>query len=167
MEKSRVGDPKAFSDLSKYIRDIAHSYFLSKHHQKRIINIDDVYDLTHNVYLAFAEQFEKIVVLENWLRRVLFLTFVRWYKRNKTTVSVELKESILTREESDIGAVNIDAKTALNHLSNLSDEKQEIVKLRFWGELKFSEIAEIMNKNEAAVKKMFYRTLNEIKEKLD
>jgi len=167
LEKSRVGDSKAFSDLSKYVRDIAHSYFLSKHHQKRIINIDDVDDLTHNVYLAFAEQFEKIVVIENWLRRVLFLTFVRWYKKNKSFDSVELNESLLVKEETHLGTVNIDAKTALNHLSNLSDEKQEIVKLRFWGELKFSEIAERMNKNEAAVKKMFYRTLNEIKEKLD
>ena len=167
MEKSRVGDSKAFSDLSKHIRDIAHSYFLSKHHQKRIINLDDVDDLTHNVYLVFAEQFEKIVVLENWLRRVLFLTFVRWYKRSKATASVELNESILVKEETDLISVNIDAKTALNHLSHLSDEKQEIIKLRFWGELKFSEIAERMNKNEAAVKKMFYRSLIEIKEKLD
>ena len=48
----------------------------------------------------------------------------------------------------------------------MSEEKQEIVKLRFWGDLKFSEIAEKLDKNEAAVKKMFYRTLLEIKDKL-
>jgi RNA polymerase sigma-70 factor (ECF subfamily) len=129
--------------------------------------MDDVDDLTNNVYLAFAEQFEKITTLENWLRRVLFLSFVRWYKRNKSFPSVELNESLLAKEETDIGSVNIDAGTALKILSNLSDEKQEIVKLRFWGDLKFSEIAERMNKNEASIKKMFYRTLNEIKDKLD
>jgi DNA-directed RNA polymerase specialized sigma24 family protein len=39
--------------------------------------------------------------------------------------------------------------------------------LRIWGELKFSEIAEEMNKSEVAVKKMFYRTLNELKDKLE
>ena len=167
MEKSLLGDSKAFSDLSKHIRDIAHSYFLSKHHQKRIVNLDDVDDLTNNVYLAFAEQFEKITTLENWLRRVVFLSFVRWYKRNKSIPTVELNESLLANEETDSVSVNIDAGTALDVLSNLSEEKQEIVKLRFWGELKFSEIAERMNKNEDAIKKMFYRTLNEIKEKLD
>jgi len=48
----------------------------------------------------------------------------------------------------------------------MSEEKQEIVKLRFWGDLKFAEIAEKLNKNEAAVKKMFYRTLLDIKDKL-
>jgi RNA polymerase sigma factor (sigma-70 family) len=60
----------------------------------------------------------------------------------------------------------IDAETVLTLLDNLSEEKQEIVKMRFWGELKFNEIAEKLNKNEAAVKKMFYRTLIEIREKL-
>ena len=167
MKRSREGDSKAFADLSKNISDISHSYFLSKHRQGRIINIEDVDDLTNNVYIAFAEQFQNIEILENWLRRVLFLTFIRWYKKNKSRTYVELNESIFVQEEPDVESVNIDAATALNILSKLSDEKQEIVKLRFWGGLKFSEIAERMNKNEAAIKKMFYRTLTELKEKLD
>jgi RNA polymerase sigma factor (sigma-70 family) len=61
----------------------------------------------------------------------------------------------------------IDAESVLSMLSTLSEEKQDIVKLRFWGDLKFNEIAEKLNKNEAAVKKMFYRTLLEIKDKLE
>ncbi len=61
----------------------------------------------------------------------------------------------------------IDAESVLTILNTLSEEKQEIVKLRFWGDLKFSEIAEKLNKNEAAVKKMFYRTLLELKDKLE
>ena len=65
-------------------------------------------------------------------------------------------------ESSDM----IDAESLISVLDTMSGEKQEIVKLRFWGDLKFSEIAEKLNKNEAAVKKMFYRTLLEIKEKM-
>jgi RNA polymerase sigma-70 factor (ECF subfamily) len=167
LKRSREGDSKAFADLSKNISDISHSYFLSKHRQGRIINIEDVDDLTNNVYIAFAEQFQNIEILENWLRRVLFLTFIRWYKKNKSRTYVELNESIFVQDEPDVESVNIDAETALSFLSKLSDEKQEIVKLRFWGGLKFSEIAERMNKNEAAIKKMFYRTLTELKERLD
>lgn len=124
-------------------------------------------DLTNDVYLAFAEQFEIITTLENWLRRVLFLTFVRWYKRNKSKISVELNESIIAEKNPVSESINIDASTALSVLEKFSEEKQNIIKLRFWGELKFSEIAEKMNKNEAAVKKMFYRTLNEIKKELE
>ena len=61
----------------------------------------------------------------------------------------------------------IDAERVLSLLNTLSEEKQEIVKLRFWGDLKFNEIAEKLNKNEAAIKKMFYRTLLELKNKLE
>ncbi|MGE5811815.1 MAG: hypothetical protein ACM339_09950 [Ignavibacteria bacterium] len=38
--------------------------------------------------------------------------------------------------------------------------------MRFWEELKFSEIAENLNKTEDAVKKMFYRTIDELKSRI-
>ncbi len=167
MEKSKAGDLKAFSDLSRIIRDISYSYFLSKHRLKKIINIEDVDDLTNNVYIVFAEQYQNIDNAENWLRRVLFLTYVRWYKRTKARMTYDWNENIQSNESETLGSDRIDANTALLFLEKLSPEKQEIIKLRFWGDLKFSEIAEKLNKNEAAVKQMFYRILLEIREHLE
>jgi RNA polymerase sigma factor (sigma-70 family) len=60
----------------------------------------------------------------------------------------------------------VDAEMILSILDTMSEEKREIVKLRFWGDLQFAEIAEKLNKNEAAIKKMFYRTLLDIKDKV-
>ena len=139
---------------------------MSKHHQKRITNLDDVDDLTQSVYLSFAEQYQNINEPEKWLRRVLFLNFVRWYKANKNRSFSQLKESLPAPDNLYDSSALIDAESVLFILNTLSEEKQEIVKLRFWGDLKFAEIAEKLNKNEAAVKKMFYRTLLEIKEKM-
>ena len=104
--------------------------------------------------------------LEKWLRRVLFLNFVRWYKRNKLRTHSTLKENLPAPDKLSESSDMIDAESVLAVLNTMSDEKQEIVKLRFWGDLKFSEIAEKLNKNEAAVKKMFYRTLLEIKDRM-
>ena len=129
--------------------------------------MEDVDDLTNNVYLSFAEQYHNIENIENWLRRVLFLSFVKWYKSNKNKKTYELTDRNVKNVTEQNPAIEIDAQAALAALDKLSDEKREIVKLRFWGELKFSEIAEKLNKNEAAVKKMFYRTLVEIKDKLE
>ena len=97
---------------------------------------------------------------------MLFLNFVRWYKTNKSKSHSPLKESIPAPNNFSDSSNMIDAESALSVLNTLSEEKQEIVKLRFWGDLKFNEIAKKLNKNEAAVKKMFYRTLLEIKEKM-
>lgn len=167
LKKSKEGDTSSFAKLSGFVREISYSYYHSKFQQRRLKNIDDAEDLTHSVYLTFAEQYHNIVELEKWLRRVLFLNFVRWYKKNKSKVSSPLTENVSSSEKVDGSSIMIDAETVLSLLETLSEEKQEIVKLRFWGDLKFNEIAEKLNKNEAAVKKMFYRTLLELKEKLD
>ncbi len=148
------------------MRDISYSYFLSKYRLKKIPNIDDVDDLTNNVYLSFAEQYHTIEILENWLRRVLFLTFVKWYKTQKIRHSSQLYDNIEYDGGFEQKTDLLDVDSIMKILETLSEEKQEIVRLRFWGDCKFSEIAEKLNKNEAAVKKMFYRTIIEIKEKL-
>ena len=166
LKKSKEWDSGAFTKLSGFVREISHSYYISKFHKKRITNVDDADDLTQNVYLAFAEQYQNIEEIERWLRRVLFLSFVGWYKRNKNRAHSPLKENIPAPDRLSESSNMIDAESVLSILNNMSEEKQEIVKLRFWGDLKFSEIAEKLNKNEAAVKKMFYRTLLELKEKL-
>lgn len=92
---------------------------------------------------------------------------MRWYKQNNQRRTIELNEDI-TADDSNLRTdEGFDVNAILKILDNLSDEKQEIVKLRFWGDLKFSEIAEKLNKNEAAIKKMFYRTIEELKNKLE
>lgn len=149
------------------MREISYSYFLSKHRSQKIVNLEDVDDLTSAVYISFAEQYQKINTIENWLRKVLFLTFVRWYKQSKARRTFELNEEI-TADDSNIKTdEGFDLDVALKALDTLSEDKQEIIKLRFWGDLKFLEIAEKLNKNEAAVKKMFYRSIEELKNKLE
>jgi len=92
---------------------------------------------------------------------------VRWYKQNNQRRTIELNEDI-TADDSNLRTdEGFDVNAILKILDTLSDEKQEIVKLRFWGDLKFTEIAEKLNKNEAAIKKMFYRTIEELKNKLE
>ncbi|MEO8233055.1 MAG: RNA polymerase sigma factor [Ignavibacteriota bacterium] len=163
---SKDGNSEAFKKISGYIREISYSYFLSKHRAHKIVNIDDVDDLATNVYISFAEQYHKIETIENWLRRVLFLTYVRWYKQNNQRRTVELDEEITSDDSNLRIEEGFDVNVILKVLDTLSEDKQEIVKLRFWGDLKFSEIADKLNKNEAAIKKMFYRTIEEIKNNL-
>lgn len=97
----------------------------------------------------------------------MFLTYVRWYKQNNQRRTFELNEEITADDPNLRTDEGFDVNAILQVLDTLSEEKQEIVKMRFWGDLKFAEIAEKLNKNEAAIKKMFYRTIEEIKNKLE
>lgn len=167
LESSIAGDSQAFSKISVHIRDIALSYFMSKYRAGKILNKDDAEDLTNSVYLSFAEQYNKIDNIENWLRRVIFLTFVRFYKKNTARKTYELNDRMAAESTSIFAENSFDLNAVRKVLETLSDEKQEIIQLRFWGELKFQEIADRLDKSEAAVKKMFYRTIEEIKDKLE
>lgn len=165
-QSAKTGDTNAFQKLSGIIRNIAYSYFFSKYSLGKLTSLHDAEDLANNVFLAFAEQYQNVENIENWLRRVLFLSFINWYKRSKTQRTFEFDENIFAVEsESNIGNT-IDVEKVVEILSSLSEEKQNIVKMRFWKDLKFAEIAQILNKSEDAVKKMFYRTLEELKQKL-
>ena len=161
---SKNGDSRAFEALSGYVRHISYSYFQSKQRSGKIINIEDVDDLTNNVYLSFAEQYHKIDNLEFWLRRVLFLNFVNWYKKNRNSKLIELDGANYIQDKEPHPGDKIDAQKILSNLDQLSEDKQKVIRMRFWEDLKFSEIAENLNKTEDAVKKMFYRTIEELKD---
>ena len=162
--KSKEGDSGAFSVLSSKVRSICYSYFYSKYRLKKITSIEDVEDLTNNVYLDFAKKYHEIETPEKWLSRVLFLTFIKWYKRRKITQP--LPDTLTYDGGLEQKTNSLDIDIVLKILDRLSSEKQEIIKLRFWGGLRFDEIADKLNKNETAVKKMYYRTLIEIREKM-
>ncbi len=164
-KSARAGDSAAFKELSGHVRNICYSYFLSKQRQGKIRNIDDVDDLANNVYLSFAEQYQNIENLEFWLRRVLFLNFVSWYKKNSSRKMFELNEAIYIENNELNPNDRIDAEKILNVVDTLSIDKQKILKMRFWEGLKFAEIAESLGKSEDAVKKMFYRTIEDLKNK--
>ena len=58
-----------------------------------------------------------------------------------------------------------DSKTRLNGLlSQLDEDKQELMRLRFAGGLSFAEIAALEGKSEAAVKMMIHRTIRWLRE---
>lgn len=167
LRSSIQGNSDSLTNLSKAIRNIAFNYFEIKYKSGKLTNIEDAEDLANNVYLAFAEQYQKIQNIEHWLRRVLFLVFVNWYKKQKKYPHFELNEAFNKSADNPDPDISLDSAKAVEILNKLSDKKRNIIRMRFWEGLKFSEIAEKLEKNESAVKKMLYRTLQEIKEKLE
>jgi DNA-directed RNA polymerase specialized sigma24 family protein len=51
-------------------------------------------------------------------------------------------------------------------LNTVTDEKQKIVRLKFWAHLDIKQIADYLNKSEAVVRKSYYNTLLALKNRL-
>jgi len=161
------GDTDSFQELSSLIRTISYSYFKSKYNYGKLYTIDDADDLANDVFIAFAKQYQNILDIEKWLRRVLFLTFVNFYKKQRSKSFYEFDENYHEDTEDMDVSINIDSQKIIEIISSLKDPKDKIIKMRFWEGMKFIEIAEKLERNEAAVKKMFYRSIEEIRNQLE
>lgn len=167
LEAAKSGDQSAFTRLSTIIQTIAREYFHSKYRSGKLKNPEDAEDLTSNVWLSFAKQYQKIENPEFWLRRVLFLSFVSFYKKAKKYQYSDPEEVFRkTKSEFNFGEeADIEKVTAVT--AEMSQEKRDILRMRFQEDMKFHEIAEAMGKSEDAIKKMFYRLIAEIRGKLE
>jgi DNA-directed RNA polymerase specialized sigma24 family protein len=99
------------------------------------------------------------------MRRVLFISFIRLYKKNKTKSSMKMKGNIFLDEDHSQGFKLMAANT-LRVLDSLSEEKQKIVRLKLWADLNFEEIAGHLKKGINEVIKIFADTMLVIKARL-
>jgi hypothetical protein len=96
------------------------------------------------------------------MRRVLFISFVRWYKKYKIKSLYAKTKSYNNRDESSKAFVS----NLLMVLNTFGEEKQKIVNLKLWANLPFKQIAENIRKSETEVEKIFHSTLIAIKNRL-
>lgn len=134
------------------------------HRNQKIAKLDDVEELTNTVFLAFAEEYQEIKNISYWLRRVLFRTYIIYYKKNKDRSSILKAEA--TSEPGLNKAKNMMDLNILKVLTLLGEEKQKILRLKLWANVNFSLIAENIKKSESEVYKIFVRTLITIKNRL-
>ena len=164
--RSKAGDERAFGNLAQNVYNLAFGYFESKYRLGKIANLEDAEDLAQNVYIAFQNQFAEIENIEYWLRRVLFLNFINFYKKSKSHQFYDVDEVLRKKKVSEDHGSGFDVQKILSVLKTLSEEKQRVMKMRIYDDLSFPEIAEELHKSVDAIKKIFYRTVEEIQKTL-
>lgn len=132
-------------------------------------------DITADVFVKLLEN-ENILNErdENGIRAWLF-TVARnqmidsFRKRSNKAQKVELDEEIFeivgAKDDEQIQALikEDQAQLLFSLLESLDTDEKEIVHMRFYEDMKFAEIAEIIGKKEGAVKMALYRAMEKIK----
>lgn len=138
---------------------------------------EDAEDLTLEVFLAALERNNLADLIEEerlvWLRRVARNKVIDAYRRANRHPAVELdrlvetisadeqrgpEQSVLRQEEY------AQLRAAIDRLPTL---QQQILQLRFGNNLRLAEIAALLNKREAAVRKQLSRTLAFLRSQYD
>ncbi|GCE22283.1 RNA polymerase sigma factor [Dictyobacter kobayashii] len=139
----------------------------------RVGNAEDAADLTQQVFLkalsSLPNYHPRGAPFAAWLFRIAHYTVSDVYRQKIVTISWDfLSHDLLVAEiNPEQFAIQREQLTQLaGLLARLDPYKRELLALRFSGELSASEIALVVDKSQAAVKKQLTRTLQQLKEQM-
>ncbi len=135
----------------------------------------DAADLTQQVFLraleALPRYHQRTVAVRPWLLRIARNATIDAHRRRRHRTPWQRLEAVLLPDHSPgpeaLAIQREDAGRVSVLLGQLSDEKRELLALRFAGDLTIAEIAEVVGKNEEAVKKQLQRLVRWLKEEYD
>lgn len=137
----------------KYYR-LAYSY---------VHNENDALDIVQEgAYKAilYSGSLKKEEFISTWVYRIMINEAILFLKKNKKEDAL-IEEMAEGREDS---YEDIDLKRAIEQLD---EPEGTIIKLRFFEDMKISQIAEILNENVNTIKTKLYRSLKVLKISLD
>ena len=161
IEKARH-DPEAFAELYRRYLSPVYRYLY-----RRLGNIHEAEDLTAQVFIdvlegLIADHYRASGYFSAWLFTIARRRLVDFYRQRPPLQLDENHSSepglLVALEKSD------DLQRLSSLLSELDEEKQELLRLRFSAGLGFAEIAQLEGRSEPAVKMALYRALDWLRE---
>ena len=159
-------DLRLFAELYQRYAQQVYRYLLV-----RTGNVDDAHDLTSQTFLLAMESLHKYRGeghFAAWLLGIARRKSVDQYRRRKPETALETAASLPDALETPDDL--IDRKLVLEQigrkLQTLAPERAEALALRLFAGLEVAEIAQIMDKNEAAVRMLVFRGLRDLQAQL-
>lgn len=129
-------------------------------------NEQDALDIVQeSIYKAIknSDQIDNVEVAKSWIWRILVNTAIDYVRKNKREVIV----SDISDNEKIIGDkpfIDIyEDIDMLDALDILSDREKAVVILRYFEDMKISEVAQCLGENINTVKSVLYRSLKKLK----
>nr|MBQ8253165.1 sigma-70 family RNA polymerase sigma factor [Lachnospiraceae bacterium] len=128
-------------------------------------NSDDALDIVQNgAYKAItaAKKLKNEAFVETWLYRIMLNEIFRFCKTNKNILIVP--QDMVPETGHEDTYENFDLQVALDHLE---PKDKSVIILKYFENMKLSEIAEILKENENTVKSRLYRSLEKLRIRLE
>jgi len=170
IQKAIQGDKEAFSRL--YERHVTKIY---NYIYYRTGNTNDAEDLTARVFYramgSIQRYQQKGVPFSAWLYRIAHNMVANWHRDNSRKREVPLDDQInlpFKGEQPEMTLLkNQETHNLLLIIQSLPAERQQLVILKFVEGLSNSEISLVMNRSEGAIKSLYHRTLETLRQKMN
>ena len=158
--ESAKGNTLVFKDLYDRLADRIFSYVRSRSRSR-----EDALDIMQEVFVDFWKslgtfKYVSEPKLYGFLYAIAIGRISKHYRSSRPQTSIEDVEDVLA-DNSDI-AFAAEASRAAESLRRLGDTDQKIISLRYYSGMQFTEIAEVLGKNESTVKVRHHRAINKL-----
>lgn len=131
--------------------------------RKMVLDHEDADDVLQNVFIKVFRGFNNFKgdsKLSTWLFRIAYnesVTFLTQRAKTQKISSQELQSKLVENLEADVYFTGDQIQLALQKaLAALPDRQREIFNMRFYDDLKFQDIAQILDLTEGAVKSSYH-----------
>ncbi|MBM3133252.1 MAG: sigma-70 family RNA polymerase sigma factor [Chloroflexi bacterium] len=167
IERAQKRDPEAFAQIYEAYFDRIYRYVAI-----RVGTQTEAEDLTQQVFLNALESIPsyrwKGAPFAAWLFRIAHNQVIDHYRRFSRVQMTALEMPVATHDPDPVDMIEqeMDIERIRGAIGALTDLQQEVISLRFVGELSTAETAKIMGKNEGAVKALQHSALGALKRAL-
>jgi RNA polymerase sigma-70 factor, ECF subfamily len=159
-------NPADFKQLYlKWLKPVYRYFFF------RVGNEKDAEDLTSQVFLRIFQalpRYRNQGSFSAWLFTIAHARTVDFYRKGNREVPLENASHAVSLSDPLTQAIQIEAFGQVNHLvRNLSEDEQELIRLRYAANLNYREIGQILNRKEDSVRKTLSRLLDRMHAKLE
>jgi len=159
----KAGHTEKFGLLyDEYFKKI-YNYFFYRLHNKQVTE-----DLVSTTFLKAIKHFDSFNHKKGdfsvWLYRIARNTLFDYYRTAKNTEKLVENKIIISPEDFQKEVFNKElAGQVENFLNHLTEKQREVILMRIWDGLSYSEISEVIGKSEAGSKMIFYRAIEKLK----
>jgi len=148
----------------KQFRDKIYNYFL----YRTGFNRDLAEDLTSEVFIKALKNFDSFdesKKFQSWIFTIAHNHLVNHYKASKSVVSLEAVEQTLSMPADDHSQV-LEVENIIKVIATMAESDREPLLMRYVDGLSNQEIADLLAKDEGAVRTQLSRSLAKLREKL-
>jgi RNA polymerase sigma-70 factor (ECF subfamily) len=160
VERAKQGEKQAVGELYRRHVDVIYRYIFTRVRDTAVAE-----DLTAQVFLKAVEGLPSFQPtgrpFRAWLYRIAHARTVDHWRQQRRRQHVPLDDALSIDAPGPAAIVEAEAEwtTAIGLLAQLTDDQQDVLILRFIGEMSLSEVAATLGKTTGAVKATQHRAL--------
>ncbi|MBD0777047.1 RNA polymerase sigma factor [Maribacter sp. ANRC-HE7] len=168
----RLKNPKLKNKAFKDLLDI-HQERLYWYIRKIVLTHDNANDVLQNTFIRVykgIQNFKENSALHTWMFRIAYNECIRFLEKNKLESAFyqnDATKSYLSNLTQDAYFDGNEVQLKLHSIiSSLSEKQQRVFQMKYFDDLSFHEISEILNVSENTLKSSYYSAVKTIEKEI-